>query len=155
MLLALPAHAEGWLIDGEAGIGGGLEGGDSGDGSIGWQRARLRLTAGVELRDDENESDGTAFRAFAELEKRGSVGGEARYVRWMSPKVGVYAGVIGTLAPETLVGGTFGGHFIIPFGDRVGLFLEPSFSAMPLGSDLPSDTPVLWGLLTVGVRLGL
>lgn len=146
---------EGWLIDGEAGLATGLEGADPGSGSIEWQRARTRIVAGVQLRTDEDESEGTAFRAFAEIEKRGSVGGEARYARWIHPTVGAYAGVIGTIAPETLFGGTVGAHFIIPFGDRVGIFVEPSFSALPVGSDLPGDGILLWGMLTAGVRLGL
>ena len=156
LLWATSAWAgEGWLIDGEAGLATGVEGADPGSGSLEWQRARTRIVAGLQLRTDENESDGTAFRAFAEIEKRGSVGGEARYARWIHPTVGVYAGVIGTIAPETLFGGTFGGHFIIPFGERVGIFVEPSFSAMPLGSDLPGDSVLMWGLLSAGVRLGL
>ncbi|MEZ4224512.1 MAG: hypothetical protein R3B13_26415 [Polyangiaceae bacterium] len=146
---------EGWLIDGEAGLGTGLEGADPGSGNIEWQRARTRILAGVQLRTDENESEGTALRAFAELEKRGSVGGEARYSRFIHPTLGAYIGVIGTVAPETLFGGTVGAHFIIPFGDRVGIFIEPSFSAMPVGSDLPGDGVLMWGLLSAGVRLGL
>jgi hypothetical protein len=154
MFLANTARAEGWLIDAEAGVATGLEGGDPGSGQIEWQRARTRVLAGVEMRVDETESEGTAFRAFAEIEKRGSVGGEARYVRWINPEIGLFAGVVGTLAPETLVGGGFGGRFVIPMG-RVGVFVEPSFSALPLGSDLPGDTVLMWGLISMGVRVGL
>ena len=57
-LAKLGAHAEdnGYLIDGDFGLGSGLEGGDSGSGKLGWRRARLRITTGIDLRDDESES---------------------------------------------------------------------------------------------------
>jgi hypothetical protein len=151
--LANNAHAEGLLTDGEVGIGTGLEGGDAGKGKIEWQRARTRISAGVEIRSDEDADQGVAFRAFAEIEKRGSVGGEARYVRWASPTFGLYAGLIGTLAPETLFGGGIGARFLI--GKKAGIWIEPSFNALPLGSDLPGDTILLWALVNGGVRFGL
>jgi hypothetical protein len=155
MFLAPPAKAEGWLLDGQFGLGSGMEGGDPGSGSLEWQRARLRVIAGLDMRTDEDESEGMGFRAFAEVEKRGSVGGEARYIRWISRSFGVHAGVLGTLAPETLVGAGVGATFVIPLGKRLGVYIEPSFSALPLGSDLPGDTILMWGLLSAGVRLGL
>lgn len=155
MFLAAPAKAEGWLLDGQFGLGTGLEGGDPGSGSLEWQRARLRVIAGLDMRVDEDESEGVGFRAFAEVEKRGSVGGEARYLRWMSRSIGVHGGIIGTVAPETLFGAGVGATLVIPFGRRVGVYVEPSFSALPLGSDLPGDTILMWALLSAGVRLGL
>jgi hypothetical protein len=154
-LLAPPAHAEGWLIDGEAGLSTGLEGGDDGGGAIKWRRARTRVSVGVELRNDEEASHGYHFRAFAEIEKRGSVGGELRYALWPSTKFGVFAGAAGTVTPETLFGGVFGARLVLPMGKRVGIYVEPSFSVLPLGSDLPGDTPLYWALLSAGVRFGL
>ena len=146
---------EGWLTNGEAGIATGLEGGDTGNGKIGWRRARTRIVLGGELRAADDADEGYAVRLFAEVEKRGSVGGEARYVRWATPKLGLYAGLAGTIAPETLVGAGAGARFLFPMGRRADLFLEPSFTALPLGSDLPSSTPLFWALMTAGVRLGL
>jgi hypothetical protein len=35
------------------------------------------------------------------------------------------------------------------------LFIGPSFQAMPLGSDTPGDSVLIWGLLSAGVRFGL
>ncbi|HEV8549821.1 MAG TPA: hypothetical protein VGQ57_12350 [Polyangiaceae bacterium] len=154
MLLALPAHAEGWMYEGFLGVASGLEGGNAA-GSMGWQRARLRLSAGVDLRSDEDEVQGIGFRGVFELEQRGSIGAEVRYSRWLGKGFGAYAGVIGTFAPETLVGATLGATILLPFGKRGGLFLEPSFSALPLGSDLPGDSILFWGLLTVGVNVNL
>jgi len=155
MFLATEARAEGYLFDGDFGIGSGLEGGDTGPGKLGWRRARLRITTGVDLRDDESQADALGFRAFAEIEKRATLGGEVRYERWISHSVGAYAGVIGVVTPETLFGGSVGADVVIPFGKRVGLFLEPSFSVLPVGSDLPSNGPLIWLLFSAGIKLGL
>jgi len=155
IFLATPASAqEGWLVDGEFGLAGGLEGGTPEGENLGWRRARVRLVTGVDLRTDEGESEGMGFRAFVEVEGRGSLGGEARYLRWATKSVGAYAGITGTIVPETLFGGTAGARFILPLG-RAGLFLEPSLSVLPLGSDLPKNGPLIWALFSVGLRLGL
>jgi hypothetical protein len=155
MFLANPARAqEGWLVDGEFGVAGGLEGGAPEGKDLGWRRARVRLVTGVDLRTDESESEGMGFRAFVEVEGRGSLGAEARYLRWATKGVGAYAGLTGTIVPESLFGGTVGARFIVPLG-RAGLFLEPSLSVLPLGSDLPQNGPLLWALFSVGLRLGL
>jgi hypothetical protein len=148
------ADAEELLLDGNFGLGSGLEAGDPGTGLV-WRRARFRVLGGVDLRSDEGPADALGFRAFVELEKRASVGAEVRYERWMGRNFGVWADLTGTVAPETLFGGGFGCTGIIPFGRKFGLFIEPSFQAMPLGSDTPGDTILVWGLLSAGVRFGL
>jgi hypothetical protein len=155
IFVAGAATAEEYLVDGNFGLGTGLEGGDPGSGKLVWRRARLRVETGVDLRDDESRSDALGLRAFVEVEKRGSVGAEVRYERWLTRSVGVYAGLIGTVAPETLFGGGVGGTVVIPFGKRVGLYLEPSFHAMPLGSDLPNKSILIWGLFSAGIKLEL
>ncbi len=148
------AEAQELLMDGNFGIGSGIEGGDPGTG-LEWRRARLRVLGGVDLRSSEGPADALGFRAFVEVEKRASVGGEVRYERWMARNFGVWAALTGTVAPETLFGGGFGCTAIIPFGKKVGLFIEPSFQALPLGSDTPGDSVLVWGLLSAGVRFGL
>ena len=153
--VAPDAEAQRHLLDGQLGIGTGLEGGDPGDGGVGWKRARARIIAGLDLRVDETEHEGYGFRAFVELEKRATLGGEARYLRWFSPKVGGYLGAIGTIAPETLFGGGVGLTFLVPMGSKTSLFLEPSFSALPLGSDRAGDSVLIWGLFSAGLRAGL
>lgn len=154
LAMAKPARAEELMLDGNFGLGTGLEGGDAGNG-MQWRRARLRVLGGVDLRSDEAQADAMGFRAFVEVEKRASVGAEVRYERWMARNFGVWAGLTGTVAPETLFGGGFGCTAIIPFGKKVGIFIEPSFQAMPLGSDTPGDGVLIWGLLSAGVRFGL
>ena len=148
------AQAEELLMDGNFGIGTGLEGGDPGTG-MQWQRARFRVLGGVDLRSDEGPADALGLRAFVEVERRASVGAEVRYERWMARNFGVWADLTGTFAPQTLFGGGFGCTAIIPFGKKVGLFIEPSFQALPLGSDTPGDGILIWGLLSAGVRFGL
>jgi hypothetical protein len=155
MFLASPARAEGYLLDGNFGIGSGLEGGDTGTGQFGWRRARLRIATGLDYRDDESQANAFGFRVFAEIEKRATLGGELRYERWLSHNVGAYGGLIGVVTPETLFGGTVGMDFVIPFGKRAGLFLEPSASVLPVGSDLPSSGPLVWLLFSAGLKLGL
>lgn len=148
------ARAEELMMDGVFGVGTGIEGGDPGSG-LTWRRARLRMVGGVDLRSDEGQADAIGFRAFVEVEKRASVGAEVRYERWMARNFGVWANLAGTVAPETLFGGGFGCTAIVPFGKKFGLFIEPSFQAMPLGSDTPGDSILVWGLLSAGVRFGL
>jgi hypothetical protein len=154
MALALPARAEGWMYEGNVGLGTGLEGGDAGTGSMHWQRARFRLVAGLDLRSEESDNEGFGVRAVAELEKRGSFGGELRYARFVSRGFGAYAGICGTAFPETLLGLNGGATVVIPLG-RPALFIEPSFAALPFGSDVPDDSIVFWALLTVGVNVRL
>jgi hypothetical protein len=152
--MARPSRAEELLMDGNFGIGSGIEGGDPGTG-LTWRRARLRVLGGVDLRSSEGPADALGFRAFVEVEKRASVGAEVRYERWMARNFGVWANLTGTVAPETLFGGGFGCTAILPFGKKVGLFIEPSFQALPLGTDTPGDGVLIWGLLSGGVRFGL
>lgn len=152
--LTRPARAEELLMDGNFGLGTGVEGGDPGTG-LTWRRARLRVLGGVDLRSDEGPADALGLRVFVEVEKRATVGAEVRYERWMARNFGVWADLTGTVAPQTLVGGGFGCTAILPFGKKVGLFVEPSFQALPLGSDTPGDSVLIWGLLSAGVRFGL
>lgn len=143
------------MLDGTAGLGTGIEGGDPGSGDLEWRRARTRIFAGFDMRSDENEKDSLGFRGFAEIEQRASVGAEVRYERWMSRGVGGFIHASAVIAPETLVGGGFGATFIIPFGKRAGFSIEPAFTAYPLGSDIPDGTVLLLGSLSLGLRLGL
>lgn len=161
MLLTLPGKAdpyktpEGYTYESFLGFATGLEGGNAGTNRMLWERARFRLNGGVDLRNDEDPLQGFGFRASLELEKRGSLGAEVRYSRWLGRAFGGFAGVCGTVAPESLLGGTAGATLLIPLGPKGGLFLEPSISAFPLGSDLPENSVLIWGLLTLGVNVRL
>lgn len=143
------------MVDATAALGTGLEGGDPGDGDLTWGRARTRLIAGFDMRSDEAEQEALGFRAFAELEQRGGIGGEARYSRFLGQAIAGSVFLTGTVAPETLFGAGVAASLIIPFGPRFGIFIEPAFAALPVGSDVPDDSVLLWATLAVGVRLGL
>jgi len=154
-LSAPAAHAEGWITEGTFAVGSGLEGGDPGPGSIVWRRARTRIVAGFDLRSDENEQDSWGLRAFAEIEKRGGAGLEARYTRWMSRSFGGFVFATATLVPKTVVGAGFGACLGIPFGKRASFAIEPAFAALPFGSDVPGQTVLLLGSLSLGLKVNL
>jgi hypothetical protein len=152
---SLSAHAEGWQTNGVFALGTGLQGGDPGTGTVAWSRARTRLMAGVDLRDDEALTDGIGFYGFAEIERRATFGGEVRYERWWTPTIGFHISLIGVVAPETMVGPGVGARFGFPIGKKVTLFLEPGFAVFPFGSDLPKGNVVLWGILNGGIGVAL
>jgi hypothetical protein len=152
---ANPAHAEGWLINGVFAVGTGLQGGDPGTGRVAWTRARTRLLAGVDLRNDEAQSDGFGVYGFTEIERRATFGGEARYQRWLTSTIGLHAAILGTVTPESMVGAGVGARLGFPIGKKVTLFLEPGFAAFPLGSDLPGKSVLLWGTLLGGIGVAL
>ena len=154
ILLASPAKAEGWLFDAEVGLTAGIEGNNPGADSLAWQRARSRLFGGVEMRNDEEDEVGYGFRLYSEFEKQGSLGGEARYARYLG-NFGLYGAVGGIVFPRSLLGVSMGARYVLELPKDWGLLIEPSFSAMPLGGDLPEDSVLLWGLLSVGLRLGV
>jgi hypothetical protein len=153
--MASPALAEGWLTNGVFALGTGLEGGDPGSGSVVWTRARTRVMAGVDLRNDEAMADGVGFYGFSEIERHASFGAEARYERWWTPTIGFHVSAIGVLVPETMVGPGVGARFGFPIGHKVTFFLEPGFAAFPLGSDLPHDSVILWATLNGGIGVSL
>ena len=143
------------MLDGVAGVGSGIEGGVPGSANIAWRRARTRILAGFDMRSDEGEKDSFGLRAFAEIERRGGVGGELRYERWLGRGLGGYVFATGTIVPETMVGAGFGATFVIPFGKRAGFAIEPAFAALPLGTDVPDNSVILWATLSLSVRVGL
>jgi hypothetical protein len=122
---------------------------------MGFRKARTRVVGQLELRDNSDMKNGLAFVAFAEIEPSSSVGGSARYLRYLTPRFYGFAGLAGTIAPHTLFGGELGAQLQIPLGSLLGLFVEPSFAAMPFGSDLPEEHVLVWGLVTVGIHANL
>lgn len=149
------ARAQSWSANGLVGLGTGLEGGNPGDGSVAWHRARTRATVGLDLAVDEAAYQAFGFRAFVELEHRATIGASLHYAYWINPNIGVFGGFTGVIAPKTLAGVEAGATFIIPLGKTLGIFIEPSLAALPIGSDLPSDSVIIWGLVSAGVRLSL
>jgi len=156
MLATSGAYAQQLLMGGQLGASAGLEAGDPGVGETRFRPARIRVHAGLDTRVDEEPNQGLGFIVFSEVTPHLSLGGELRYLRWFNPHLIGYVGATGVLAPKTLAGGTFGVQFHTSF-DSAGttLFLEPSFSVLPLGTDLPGDKMLIWGLLSVGIHSNL
>jgi len=146
------AHAQKLLMGADLSLGRGIERSDLLGDQL-FRRMRTRLTAGIDGRIDEDRSQGMAVLGFAEIEPHVSFGGELRYLRWLSRGVVVFAGGTGVIAPHTLAGFDVGAQFHIPLDkETTSLYIEPSFAALPLGTDLPGDNVLLWGLLNVGIR---
>jgi hypothetical protein len=149
------AHAQRLLMGGEIAVGTGLERSDLLEDRL-FRRTRTRIIAGVDGRVDEQRSEGMAILGFAEVEPHISLGGEVRYLRWLNKAIVVFAGGTGVIAPHTLLGVDVGAQIHIPFDKQMStsLFIEPSFAVLPLGTDLPDDHILLWGLLSVGIHAG-
>ena len=110
---------------------------------------------GLDMAVDEDAHQAFGFRAFVELEHTTTVGASLHYSFWLSRKFGLFAGFTGVIAPETLAGVEAGATYVIPLGKKFGIFLEPSLAALPIGSDRPSGSVIVWALLSAGVRFGL
>jgi hypothetical protein len=145
------ARAQSWVSDVQLSLGTGIEGADTGQG-VAWQRARTRLSVGLDLGNDETGSQAYGIRSFVELERSLSVGAELGYVRWVLPELSLFFGGVGVFTPRTLFGGTAAANYVFPLGKRLGLAVFTSFSVLPLGSDLPGNGALVWGLLGVGIR---
>jgi hypothetical protein len=153
LLLPGAAWAQRLLLGGHGAVGLGAEGGDPGTGEMRFRPARLRIAAGVDGRVDETPSHGTGVVVFAEVYPHAAVGGSLRYLHWFNPAIVGFVGATGTFAPRTLLGPELGMQLRIPF-DSAGtcFFVEPSFAALPLGTDLPTDRVLLWGLVSLGIH---
>jgi hypothetical protein len=153
VLVAWPgrASAQSWVSDVQVGLSTGLEGSDTGIGPQ-WQRARGRLVVGFDLGNSETGYEAYGARAFVELERTVAVGAELGYVRWFTPSLNFFFGGVAVIAPETLFGGTVAATYCLPMGERFGIPIWASISALPLGSDRGNDGVVVWTLLGVGVR---
>ncbi|MBI5537733.1 MAG: hypothetical protein HY898_33725 [Deltaproteobacteria bacterium] len=152
LLLAAPAMAQTPVLGGHVGATTGMEAGDPGSGQTTFRRARTRVMVGVDGRVDEDLKNGLGLVVFAEIEPHATLGGELRYMRWFSPNVIGFVGATGVFAPRTLLGADFGLQFHLPMAAGVTVFFEPSFAALPLGTDLPSDRVLVWGLLSGGIH---
>ena len=149
------ASAQRLLLGGGIGLGTGLERSDGLEDKL-FRRARTRIIAPLDFRVDEDESQGFSVVGVFEIEPRASVGAEVRYLRWITRRIVGFVGVTTILAPRSLVGVDLGIDLHIPISKGgTSIFLEPSLAALPLGSDLPEDHVLIWGLLALGIHANL
>ena len=140
----------------DMGVASGVEGGDAGDGHTVFRRARTRVRASIDLRNEEDRRHALWIVGFVELEPHTAAGAEVRYGHWISPRFAVFGGGTGIFAPHVALGGTAGAHFAIPLKKLgIAIFAEPAISALPFGTDLPDGSVLTWAHLTVGVRTDL
>jgi hypothetical protein len=148
--LARSAAAQRLVADGGIGIGTGLQRSDLIQDGL-FQPARTRIVAPVYFRNDEDISQGIGIVGIFEIAPKVGFGLEGRYVRWFGKAFSGFVGIPVIIAPKSLVGADVGATFNLPLGN-LGLFVEPSLAAMPLGTDLPGDNVLIWGLLSVGIH---
>jgi hypothetical protein len=150
------ARADEALLGASFGAASGLEIGDGGDVMTVWRLARTRAVAGIDWRNPEDPRTIVYGQLYAELDPAVSFGVEGRYGRAFGSHIEGYVGLSATLAPATLFGPLAAARYY-PFGVKSewSPFVEPSLSVMPFGTDLPSSKPIVWSLVTVGVRLDL
>ena len=150
------ARAQQALLGGSIVAASGLEIGDGGGRPTAWRLARTRVAAAFDWRNDEDRRTIFMGQLFAELEPQTSVGIELRYGRSFGAAFEGFIGASATLAPATLFGPVIAGRYY-PLGMKSewALFVEPSLSVLPFGTDLPSSKAIVWSLLTIGARVDL
>lgn len=150
LCLATATSASAQVMGADIGAASGMEAGDDGTGQTAFRRARTRLRASVLWQTEEGNS-GMSALAFVEIEPHTSFGSELRYTYAFSRRMEAFGGATGTFVPHILLGGVAGATFLFGKGD-MRLFVEPSISALPFGTDLPTSGVLMWGLLSLGVR---
>lgn len=152
LLVASPASAQQWQLAARAGAASGVEAGDPGTGSTLFRRARTRLLLAVDAAIDERPEPAYELQIFAELEPHTSLGGELRLSTSLGTASRGFVGVVGVAAPHTLLGGGFGVRLLMDDPATTCLFVEPSVTVLPLGTDLAGDQVIVWGLLSLGIH---
>ena len=113
------------------------------------------VRAGAEGWVDEFPSDALAVALLVEVEPSAAVGADVRYVRKVGGRLGLWAGAVGFVAPESMLGAEVGATYEIPLSKKNTFAVGPTVPVYFLGSDLPTGT-VLWqALLQAGFRVGL
>lgn len=148
-LFARKAAAQQYLVSGSAEVAQGV------DIAGGLRQTRTRLRLGVDLSIDESPKDAVSAALIAEVEPRGSVGADLRYVRFFGERVMLNAGVIGILAPSSLYGATVGMKYRFPLAKSLWLLAGPEANFYFLGTDLPDGTVITQLLLQAGLRVDL
>jgi hypothetical protein len=154
VVYAAPAQAQELHASGAADVVAGIEGGASGYAS-GIRRTRTMLRLGGEGYVDESPRHGLGIGALVELEPRASFGADLRYLFRFRELLVMHAGVTGILAPENMIGATFGCAYRMPLGKDLELNVNPLVNVYFLGNDLPTDTVIWQGMIAVGARFGL
>ncbi|MBM4358942.1 MAG: hypothetical protein FJ096_12630 [Deltaproteobacteria bacterium] len=155
-LVGLPgsANAEEIHVAGAADLIAGVEGGGSGY-AAGVRRTRTTLRLGAEGFIDDEPKHALGVGALIELEPRASFGADVRYLLRFRDEMVLQAGAVAILAPENLLGVSFGYAYRLRVGRGVEVNLNPLVNVFFLGGDLPKDTAIWQATLSAGARIDL
>jgi hypothetical protein len=142
------------VAGGELGVGSGFEGGDPWTGKTTFHRARTRIFVAGDFLMTDSRGERLGAMVFVDVEPHTGLGGSLRYLHFLGKHAVGFVGFTGAIAPYTLFGGEAGLKFVLG-GGATKFFLETSIAALPLGSDLPTDRVLVWGLAGLGVHLEL
>lgn len=148
------APAQELHVAGAADVLAGIEGGGSGY-AAGVRRTRTTLRLGIEGHVDEQPKHWLGVGALVEVEPRASFGADLRYLLRFRETMVLQAGVTTLLAPNNLIGATFGYAYRLPLGTGVELDVNPNVNVYFLGGDLPKDSAIWQGMLALGARIDL
>lgn len=118
-------------------------------------RTREPELAGVEGFVDEQPTHWFGAGMLVELEPRASFGADVRYLLRFRDNMFLHAGATAVLAPDNLIGATVGYAYRLTLAKGVELNVNPLVNVFFLGGDLPKDTAIWQGTLSLGARLGL
>ncbi|MBL8715960.1 MAG: hypothetical protein JNL79_08185 [Myxococcales bacterium] len=142
-----PASAQEWVPVGRLELSDGIE-----RGAFGTRTSRVTLRAGLDLAVDERPSEIFGGSLLFEVAPHSAVGLDLRYGRRLGHFV-VEGLVVGFVFPETMFGVGTALTYRIPLGSSVSIAVGPELRAFFLGSDLPTKTPLLQGLLRGGIHV--
>lgn len=143
-----PASAQEWLPVGRLEVSDGIE-----RGAFGTRTSRVTVRAGLDLAVDERPNEIFGGSLLFEVAPHSAVGLDLRYGRRLGQHFVVEALAVGFLFPETLFGVGGALTYRIPLGSAVSVAVGPELRAFLLGSDLPTKTPLLQGLLRGGIHV--
>lgn len=148
VLTSAPASAQEWLPVGRLELSDGIE-----RGAYGTRTSRITLRVGLDLAVDERPSEIFGGSLLFEVAPHSAVGLDLRYGRRLGGHFVVEGLVAGFVFPETLLG--IGGAltYRIPLSSSLSVAVGPEVRAFVLGSDLPTKTPLLQGLLRGGIHV--
>jgi len=150
----VPARGQQLVVDGAFDVAAGIEGGASGY-AAGVRRTRTTLRFGADGWVDEYPHHIFSPGLLVEIEPVAAVGADLRYTPRINDYFRFHIGPAAIIAPNHMIGATFGMAFTLGLSERIMLNFAPIGNVYFVGADLPGNT-VLWqAMAQVGVRVRL
>lgn len=155
LLILLPANAFAQQLL----LGGGIEAGSgiAGGGEVARmvRRSRTTLRLSVDGRNDETPKTAYSAGILTEIEPRAGLALDAHVMRLLGTKIWTGAGLIGFVAPKTLIGVSAFGAYHYPLSTGMTFTAGPAFQVFAIGADLPSAQPIWQLTLRIGIHVEL